>query len=159
MSNRQIVDRMITALGESLGQPDLALNQDGALTLNPSPYWFAFNWDKEQETLHIRVHAGDISGAENQAELLEDALMANRYFEGVAGGALGLYGQDLVLSYRLDFPLVAPSIDEEVKSQFAEEDLNQEITPEAEEAFLIEFLPRLAGAASVFLSGCGVKVP
>lgn len=126
MSYRPEIDRLLSRLALEVGDPDIKLNAEGAATavLNDLP--FSFHYHQPTETLFIQVYCGDLKNVADQDGALTKALKANYMWRGTFGGVLGLSGDDLTLSYRLDFPL------------------SPEDTPDD---FLVRLLPHLAGAA------------
>jgi hypothetical protein len=126
MSYRPEIDRLLARLAREVGDADIKLNAEDSLaaTLNDLP--FSFHYHEPTETLFIQVYCGDLKNVADQEGVLTKALKANYMWRGTFGGALGLSGDDLTLSYRLDFPL------------------SPEATPDD---FLVRLLPHLAGAA------------
>ncbi len=126
MSYRTDVDRLFAKLADTVGDPDLALNAEGAAytTLNDIP--FSFHFSDQSSTLFIQVYCRDLKNAQDQESVLVKALKANYLWSGTYGGVLGVSGDDLTLSYRLEFPLS----DEQVPDDF-----------------LVQLLPHLAGVA------------
>jgi hypothetical protein len=141
MNTREMAERMVTRLGEYVGQEDLKLDQNGSSIFNLEGFLCRLDYDQSLGALLTSVYAGNLSKSLDPIAVLDTALKANLLWEGSAGGTFGLKDGELSLVSVLD-----------LENSFPEADTDPP------DDFLFYYLPRLFGAAATTLTMCGEEV-